>query len=130
MTICRFCGRNRGMNTPAKWKVTNAARQPSSASKNKSRYSRIQFTVRLQVYQKIDNLDLKLKDTLLGDTWRGIQAIFFFTAICLLTGTFRARTPKRGGNIILSIRLSAKIRAYNIYLFISWKKYRVQLKYS
>ncbi|CBY24878.1 unnamed protein product [Oikopleura dioica] len=36
-------------------------------------------------FEKIDNLDLKLKDTLLGDTWRGIQAIFFFTAICLLT---------------------------------------------
>ena len=41
MTICRFCGRNRGMNTPAKWKVTNEARQPSSGSKNKSRYSPI-----------------------------------------------------------------------------------------
>ena len=40
----------------------------------------------ISFFQKIDNLDLKLKDSLLGDTWRGIQAIFFFTAICLLTG--------------------------------------------
>ncbi|CAG5081410.1 Oidioi.mRNA.OKI2018_I69.PAR.g9870.t1.cds [Oikopleura dioica] len=40
--------------------------------------------------EKIDNLDLKLKDSLLGDTWRGIQAIFFFTAICLLTAGLNA----------------------------------------